>query len=86
MSHHRHALGCKRACPPRHLMCLPCWHLVPMGLQVEVNRTVKLRGPDVDASWAPWWRAQAKAIAAVAFLSHPDVEKIADQMEARSER
>ena len=66
---------------------------MPVDLQDEVYRTVKLRGPDVDASWAPWWRAQAKAIAHVAFLSHPDVAKrdrylkheleIADQMESK---
>ena len=37
-------------------------------LQTEVNRTVGLRGPRVDATWAPWWRAQAKAIVHVAIL------------------
>ncbi len=37
--------------------------------------TVGLRGRLVDSSWAPWWRAQAKAIAHVAFLVHPDIEK-----------
>ncbi len=72
-------------------MCRQCWGLVPIDLQKEVYRTVKLRGQLIDASWAPWWRAQAKAIAHVAFLSHPDVQKrdryleremgVADQME-----
>jgi ribosome-binding protein aMBF1 (putative translation factor) len=56
-------------------MCRTCWALVPPDLQREVYRTVRLRGPDADASWAPWWRAQARAIAHVAFLSHPDVAK-----------
>jgi hypothetical protein len=32
-----------------------------------------MRGPDVDATWAPWWRAQACAIAHVAFLVEPNV-------------
>ncbi len=75
MGHHCHALGCARACPPRWLMCRACWALVPKDLQAEVYRTVGLRGPHANASWAPWWRAQAKAIAHVAFVSHPDVEK-----------
>lgn len=70
--HHCHALGCKRGCPPKWLMCGPCWALVPTVLQREVYRTVKLRGPVADATWAPWWRAQANAIARVAFLVEPD--------------
>lgn len=70
--HHCHALGCKAACPPRWLMCGPCWAKVPLDLQREVYRTVRLRGPVVDATWAPWWRAQARAIAHVAFLREPN--------------
>jgi hypothetical protein len=74
-------------------MCRECWSRVPANLQSEVYRTVKLRGPDVDDSWAPWWRAQARAIAYVAFLVHPDVAKrdaylarelkVADELETR---
>ena len=56
-------------------MCAPCWRKVPAALAAEVYRTVGLRGPHCDASWAPWWRAQAKAIAHVAFLREPNVEK-----------
>lgn len=67
MKHTCHALGCKTPCPPRMLMCRACWSKVPRELQAEVYATVKKRKPDVDASWAPWWRAQAKAIAHVAF-------------------
>lgn len=44
------------------LMCGPCWQLVSAPTQAEVYRTVKLRGSRVDASWGPWWRAQAFAI------------------------
>ena len=70
--HHCHALGCKADCPPRWLMCRPCWAKVPPDVQAEVYRTVKLRGSHVDASWAPWWRAQARAIAHVAHLREPN--------------
>lgn len=75
MSHHCHALGCKAPCPPRWLMCGPCWARVPKDIQAEVYRTVKMRGPVADKTWAPWWRAQAMAIAHVAFLVEPNVEK-----------
>jgi hypothetical protein len=70
--HHCHALGCKEACPPRWLMCRSCWAKVPVDLEAEVYRTVHLRGKFVDASWAPWWRAQARAIAHVAMLREPN--------------
>lgn len=73
MKHHCHALGCKAACPPKHLMCGPCWSKVPRDIQQEVYRTVELRSPDhIDATWAPWWRAQAKATAHVAHLREPN--------------
>jgi len=42
--HHCHALGCKSDCPPRWLMCRPCWSRVPPDVQAEVYRTVRLRG------------------------------------------
>lgn len=75
MNHRCHALGCKRACPPRWLMCRECWARVPSDLQAEVYRTVRLRGPHADASWAPWWRAQARATAHVAMLVEPNEKK-----------
>lgn len=75
MSHHCHALGCKVACPPRWLMCRSHWSQVPPDLQREVYRAVRLRGPDVDETWAPWWRAQARAIHHVAMLTTPDAER-----------
>lgn len=75
MADHRcHALGCKAACPPRMLMCRACWSQVPVDLQTEVYRTVGLRNKGrADRTWAPWWRAQAKAIAHVAMLKEPNV-------------
>ena len=91
-AHHCHALGCKRSCPAAHLMCAICWAQVPRDLQAEVYRTVRLRGPDCDTTWAPWWRAQARAIAHVAHLKEPNEAKrdaylarelaIADELEA----
>lgn len=62
-AHHCHALDCRMPCPPAMLMCKPCWAHVTPPTQKEVYRTVRLRGSYIDASWAPWWRAQAKAIA-----------------------
>lgn len=84
-SHHCHALGCKKACPPRWLMCRECWAQVPAALQAEVYRTVKLRARTIDATWAPWWRAQSKAIAHVAHLKEPNEER-RDQYLAIGER
>lgn len=75
------------------LMCREHWSQVPLDIQKEVYRTVKLRGKSIDTTWAPWWRAQAKAIAHVAFLTHPDPVKrdrylaremkFADELEGR---
>lgn len=76
-AHHCHALGCKNACPPRHLMCGSCWSHVPADMQAEVYRAVKLRGRLVDATWAPWWRAQARATHHVAMLRDPSERGVA---------
>jgi hypothetical protein len=75
-------------------MCKPHWGRVPADIQAEVYRTVRMRGPDCDHTWAPWWRAHSRAIAHVAFLEHPDEDKrdrylaremaIADELERRS--
>lgn len=46
-------------------MCASHWARVPPDLQLEVMTTVNQRGRYIDASWAPWWRAQAHAIASV---------------------
>lgn len=93
MTHHCHALGCSSPCPPAHLMCRVCWSQVPPALQHEVYRTVKLRGSHVNATWAPWWRAQARAVAHVAHLQEPNEERrdayvahadrFADRLEAK---
>lgn len=57
------------------LMCRDCWSKVPREIQDEVYATVGKRNKGaIDATWAPWWRAQAKAIHHVAMLKHPDAE------------
>jgi hypothetical protein len=76
------------------LTCGLHWKLVPPETQREVYATVGKRGKLIDASWAPWWRAQTKAIHAVMQAEKRDPErlakwlehelKIADLMEARS--
>ncbi len=51
-------------------MCGECWARVPAAMQREVYRTVRLRDMSgCDATWAPWWRAQARAIHHVAMGS-----------------
>lgn len=66
MKHQCHALFCLTPCPARMLMCQRCWAMVDPATQAEVYRTVKLRGPSCDHTWAPWWRASHSAIAEVA--------------------
>ena len=76
MKHTCHLKGCKAACPPRHLFCAPHWARVPPSTQREVYRTVKLRGPSVDASWAPWWRAVTEAEVSVLSQLYTDPRDI----------
>ncbi len=42
LTHHCHAIGCSTVCPPRHLMCLPHWRMVPLPLAREVWRNYRL--------------------------------------------
>ncbi len=37
---------------------------------------MKLRGQRIDATWAAWWRAQAKVIALVLRQTGADVEMV----------
>lgn len=65
------------ACPPAMLMCRPCWRLVPGDLQRKVYATVGRRSrSSTDATWAPWWRAQARATHAVLKVRRPDDENV----------
>lgn len=63
--HRCHLPGCKTVTNPRMLFCAPHWRMVPAEIAREVYATVGKRGARVDATWAPWWRAQAAATSAV---------------------
>jgi hypothetical protein len=41
--------------------------MVPRSIQLDVLNTVKKRGDLIDETWAPWWKAAHRAIAAVAL-------------------
>lgn len=56
-------------------MCATCWAQVPPAIQREVYATVGLRAKVCDATWAPWWRAQARAVAHVAHLHEPNAAR-----------
>ncbi len=49
--------------------------MVPGDVKREVYDTVSWRGRTVDKSWAPWWRAQAEAEAAVLRKTCPQLEE-----------
>lgn len=66
--HRCHLPGCRTVTNPRALFCKPHWAMVPAELAREVYATVGKRGPRVDATWAPWWKAQAQAAATLAVL------------------
>ncbi len=67
MKHHCHAIDCKAPCAPKLLMCRKHWFMVHPDIREEVYATYRARGPRMDASWAPWWRAQTRARACVAL-------------------
>jgi hypothetical protein len=60
-----HAIGCARAVPPKMLMCLPHWRMVPRELQQEVWRTYR-PGQEIDKRPSVEYIAvQRRAVAAV---------------------
>lgn len=76
-----YALGCSARCPVEHLMCRACWAKVPRDVQLEVHRAARARGRAVDASWAPWWRAQAAAVDYVGRLSGHDESRLQTRLD-----
>lgn len=52
MAHTCHAEGCKVAVPPRMLMCLKHWRMVPKHLQREVWRHYR-PGQEIDKNPPP---------------------------------
>src|SRR5260370_449770 len=65
LRHHCHAIGCSKACPPQHLMCLAHWSMVPEPIKRQVWEHFR-RGQERDKSCSKEWReAAAAAINAV---------------------
>lgn len=83
MKHTCHVPSCKKACPPAHLMCRKCWSMVEPDTQREVYATVRQRNRSCDASWAPWWRAQATAVDEVLRQLHPNEDERREKLLAR---
>lgn len=69
------AIGCTRTAERGHLMCPRCWRLVPRHLAQAVLDAGRMRGEHVGATWAAWWRAQARAVAFVEHFRRPDHAK-----------
>ena len=59
--------------------------MVPKDMQQAVYGTVKKRGPRTDATWAPWWRAQAAATVFVLRKTHPAHSDRIDKLEQKEE-
>lgn len=89
-THRCAATHCRSICNRRYLMCSRHWKQLPRELQQEVCETAAGRNEmHVDESWAPWWRAQARAVHFVARLEgKPNADAVlerdlafADQLE-----
>lgn len=66
MAHTCHAEGCRAEVPPRLLMCLRHWRMVPVRLQREVWRTYR-KGQEIDKCPSEdYLVAQRAAVEAVA--------------------
>jgi hypothetical protein len=77
--HTCHAKGCGRACKPEHLMCAPCWALVPRPLQAAVYKHYRPGQCDDKRPSKEWFKAADAAIIAV-------VNAREEQKKARRER
>ncbi len=64
--HTCHARGCEKSVPPKMLMCLRHWHMVPRDLQREIWHTYR-PGQEIDKRPSrEYMDVQQRAIAAVA--------------------
>lgn len=70
-----HLPGCPRRCAKGHIFCAHHWRLVSPALRRKVMATSKQRGERIDATWAPWWKAQATAKAQVLRKIHGDEDR-----------
>lgn len=71
MTHHCHARGCKKSCPPERLMCLAHWRKVPKDLQRAIWATYRPGQCDDRRPSDAWFAAADAAIAAVANAERP---------------
>lgn len=67
MSHTCHARGCETAVPPKMLMCLKHWRMVPQELQKAVWAHYRAGQEKDKKPSAEYLDAANKAIAAVAW-------------------
>lgn len=71
-AHTCHAAGCAKPVPPRVLMCLPHWRMVPRDIQAGVWATY-LRGQEVTKDPTPEYLGAVKAaVSAVAAQERAD--------------
>lgn len=76
MSHHCHARGCKKKCPPKALMCAMHWAMVAPVLQADVWRTYR---PGQEIKKNPsneWMQAADAAIDYVAKMERKGETKV----------
>jgi hypothetical protein len=67
MSSHRcEAINCSAPCPERAVFCEFCFLHVPRDLLVAMFSAQRMKADKPGRSWAPFWRARARAIKAIA--------------------
>jgi hypothetical protein len=65
MGHKCHAVGCQKVIPPRLLMCLKHWRMVPKEMQADIWKTYV---PGQEVTKTPtneYLKAQQRAVAVV---------------------
>lgn len=66
-------------------MCRRHWSMVLSKLQGHVYDTSGQRRTQIDASWAPWWRAKTNAIASVLRFTKWQDERAIVKFEVRGD-
>lgn len=74
ITHHCHAKGCGTEVPPRMLMCLKHWRLVPKDLQRRVWATYREGQEEDKRPSREWHTAADAAITAVWEHENPPAE------------
>lgn len=68
-AHHCHARGCPRHCPPRLLMCPPCWATVPPALSPLVYGAMRAGRKAGNHPNGAWMLAADACITAAAWAA-----------------